>query len=200
MTKVHMDSRKWPDRRHWQYTMTRLGEDEHGVWLHAPPETVAQRGDEPPRQLCTGFVSLVPVDQWWITEFYWRHHFHELYVNIGTPPTWYGDAVHQIDLDRTSCAPSAVPSRFSMRTSSQPTSVPSATRSTWSTAPDRQSTRRWTCSLSGSSHSTPPPADGSRRLKRPARRSPGRCRAEPYRSATRPEPTRQTERIMMRGW
>jgi protein associated with RNAse G/E len=99
MRRVHMDSRKWPDQKHWQYEMIHLGDDEHGVWLYAAARTIAQRGDEPPRELRTGFVSLVPRDQWWIIEFYWTHPQRELYVNIGTPPTWHADRIHQIDLD-----------------------------------------------------------------------------------------------------
>ena len=31
MSAVHVDFRKWPDQRHWQFTMTRLGEDEHAT-------------------------------------------------------------------------------------------------------------------------------------------------------------------------
>ncbi len=94
-----MDSRKWPDHKHWQFDMSRLGRDEHGVWLYASPETVAQRGDEPPSQIETGFVALIPEDTWWMVEFYWDHPWHAVYVNIGTPCEWNGDRVTQIDLD-----------------------------------------------------------------------------------------------------
>ncbi len=99
MTLVHIDERKFPDRVHWQFDVSRLGEDEHGVWLYAPPNTIAQRGNEPARSLEAGFVLLVPVNEWWIAEFYWDHPRHEVYVNIGTPPAWDGDHMHQIDLD-----------------------------------------------------------------------------------------------------
>lgn len=99
MTLVHIDERKWPDRLHWQMKMHRLGEDEHGVWLYAPPDTIAQRGHEPPRTIEAGFVMLVPVDERWIAEFYWDHPWQEVYVNIGTIPAWDGDRVQQVDLD-----------------------------------------------------------------------------------------------------
>jgi len=99
MTMVHMDMRKWPDQRHWQYDAQLLGEDEHGTWLYASAETIFQRGDEPPRKLGSGFVGLVPEEAWWVVEFYWDHPWHSVYVNIGTPPMWEGDRIHHIDLD-----------------------------------------------------------------------------------------------------
>ncbi len=99
MSLVHIDQRKWPDKRHWQFEVSRLGEDEHGVWLYAPPSTTAQRGHEPPRRIDAGFVLLVPENESWVAEFYWDHPWHEVYVNIGTVPAWDGDRMHQIDLD-----------------------------------------------------------------------------------------------------
>ena len=99
MSLVHIDERKYPDRLHWQFEVSRLGEDDHGVWLYAPSDLVAQRGHEPPRAIEAGFVMLVPRDEWWIAEFYWDHPWHEVYVNIGTVPAWDGDRMHQIDLD-----------------------------------------------------------------------------------------------------
>jgi predicted RNA-binding protein associated with RNAse of E/G family len=99
LSLVNIDERKYPDRLHWQFDVRRLGENEHGVWLYAPPETMARRGHEPPRPIEAGFVLLVPQDEWWIAEFYWDHPWHEVYVNIGTSPVWDGDRMHQIDLD-----------------------------------------------------------------------------------------------------
>jgi hypothetical protein len=96
---VHIDERKWPDLLHWQFDAHLLGEDEHGVWLHVPSHTIAKRGAEPARPIGVGFVSLVPVTSWWIVEFYVNHPFHEVYVNIGTPPKRVGDSITQVDLD-----------------------------------------------------------------------------------------------------
>lgn len=79
--------------------MLMLGEDEHGVWLHAPEGTVAQRGSEPPFPLRIGFVTLVPRRKWWVVEFNRHHPRRSVYVNIGTPPAWDGDRVTQVDLD-----------------------------------------------------------------------------------------------------
>lgn len=96
---VHFDGRKWPDLLHWQLQAKVLGEDEHGVWLYTPAGTVAQRGHEEPRPLKKGFISVIPHAEWWIVEFYWDHPRYAVYVNIGTPPTWHENRVHQIDLD-----------------------------------------------------------------------------------------------------
>jgi uncharacterized protein len=96
---VHVDERKWPDTLHWQFDARRLGEDEHGAWLHVPPSTVARRGAEPARRLEHGFVMCVPPEAWWVIEFYWDHPIHEVYVNIGTPPRRTGGRVRQVDLD-----------------------------------------------------------------------------------------------------
>ncbi len=96
---VRIDQRKWPDRLHWQLDALRLGDDEHGTWLHVPESTMARRGLEPARPLPSGFLVCVPRDAWWLVEFYWADPRHELYVNIGTPPQWDGDRVRQVDLD-----------------------------------------------------------------------------------------------------
>ncbi len=97
--QVHWDGRKWPNRLHWQFTMTRLGEDEHGTWLTVPAGSVAQRGHDAPRVLEDGFVSLVPAGAWWQAEFYRTHPRLEVYVNIGTPCEWHHSRVRQVDLD-----------------------------------------------------------------------------------------------------
>ncbi len=99
MNIVRFDGRKWPDLLHWQLEAQVLGEDEHGVWLYIPEGTLARRGHEPARPFKTGFVSVVPDDEWWVGEFYWDHPHYAVYVNIGTPPKWHRDRVHQIDLD-----------------------------------------------------------------------------------------------------
>ena len=99
MVLIHVDQREWPNRLHWQYEVVLLGEDEYGIWLHAPSDTIAKQGDEPSRPLGAGFVGLVPRDEWWIVEFYTDHPWHSVYVNIGTPSVWDGDRVTQIDLD-----------------------------------------------------------------------------------------------------
>jgi hypothetical protein len=97
--EVRWDGRKWPNRLHWQFTMTWLGEDSYGAWLAVPSGTVVRRGHEAPFQLPDGFVSLVPRGEWWEAEFYASHPELEIYVNIGTPCEWRPDRVRQVDLD-----------------------------------------------------------------------------------------------------
>jgi hypothetical protein len=79
--------------------MQPLGTDQHGTWLFVPAGTTAQRGDDPPRVLEDGFVSLVPAGQWWEAEFYAEHPEHEVYVNIGTPCEVLAGRIRQVDLD-----------------------------------------------------------------------------------------------------
>ncbi len=97
--RIRWDGRKWPDRLHWQFVMTWLGEDDFGTWLAVPSGTIVQRGDEEPRRLPDGFVSLVPPGEWWEAEFYASHPELAIYVNIGTPCEWNDGSLRQVDLD-----------------------------------------------------------------------------------------------------
>jgi protein associated with RNAse G/E len=96
---VHIDFRKWPDRKHWQFAMHRLGEDEHGTWLWSPPGIVARRGDEAPRVFSALNVKLITRDKWWTAIWNDRSPKVELYVDIATPARWEDDRVTMIDLD-----------------------------------------------------------------------------------------------------
>ncbi len=95
---VHIDFRKWPDRRHWHFTMRRLGEDDHGLWLWAPAGTPAQRGHEPVQAFKSTAVKLLTPDRWW-TAIWNEAGRHELYVDISTPVKWDGNRATLIDLD-----------------------------------------------------------------------------------------------------
>jgi predicted RNA-binding protein associated with RNAse of E/G family len=97
--RVVWDGRKWPNRLHWQFEASRLGDDEHGTWLSVPAGSTARRAHEPPLRIPHAFVSLVPPDTWWNVEFYPTHPLWELYVNIGTPCEWHGSTIRQVDLD-----------------------------------------------------------------------------------------------------
>jgi len=98
ITDVHIDFQKWDGSRHWQFTMARLGEDEHGLWLWSPPGTDMQRGHEPMRQSTRVNVKLIPDNRWWTA--IWHHgHDVDLYVDIITPPSWNGSKVTMVDID-----------------------------------------------------------------------------------------------------
>jgi protein associated with RNAse G/E len=79
--------------------MTYLGDDEHGTWLWAGPETIAQHREDPPRERGIGFVTLIPNGEWWLAMFFSDHPDYDIYVNVGTPCEWLGDTVRQVDLD-----------------------------------------------------------------------------------------------------
>lgn len=96
---IHVETTKFPDHPHWRFDVVALGRDAFGTWVHAPTGTHVQRGSEQPFTLTSGFVGLIPVDDWWMVEFYPDHPTITRYVNIGTPPRWDGATVTQIDLD-----------------------------------------------------------------------------------------------------
>ncbi len=98
MDTVHIDFRKWDGRRHWQFAMRRLGEDEHGLWLWSPPGSDMQRGHEPMRKSEAVNLKLIPDSKWWTAIWTWQHEIG-LYIDIITPPTWNGSTVTMVDID-----------------------------------------------------------------------------------------------------
>lgn len=100
---VQVDFRKYPDTEHWQIGMHRLGDDEHGQWLWAPPGTEYRRGAEPPKYFTRLAVKLVPSTGWW-TAIWNADGDPAFYVDIVSPPKWHGHPkeatqVTMIDLD-----------------------------------------------------------------------------------------------------
>ncbi len=95
---VHIDFRKWDGARHWQFTMNRLGEDRHGLWLWSPAGTEMQRGHEPVRHSKGMDVKLIPDAKWWTAIWAWGRP-HDVYVDIITPPQWAGSTVTMVDID-----------------------------------------------------------------------------------------------------
>lgn len=92
--------RKYDESLHWHYTMRRLGEDEHGVWLGSPPGSSGRRGSEPPVRYDHGFVMLIPTGTWWTAIFNDDAHPRtEIYCDIGTVPEWRDGEVTMVDLD-----------------------------------------------------------------------------------------------------
>jgi hypothetical protein len=96
--RVHIDFRKWDGTRHWQFTMSRLGEDEYGLWLWAPPGTEMQRGYEPVRYSKAVDIKVIPEAKWWTAIWAWGRP-HDVYVDIITPPQWNGSTVTMVDID-----------------------------------------------------------------------------------------------------
>ena len=96
---IYVETMKFPDHPHWRFDVSTLGRDEFGTWVHAPIGTQVQRGNEQPFALTSGFAGLIPVDDWWLVEFYPDHPTITMYVNIGTPPKWSDTTVTHIDLD-----------------------------------------------------------------------------------------------------
>ena len=96
---IQVDFRKWPDAKHWQYTMHHLGADEHGRWLWAPARNIAYRGEEGPIFLPNASVKLVSRD-WWAANFIVEPNGSRfVYVDIIAPATWSDGRVTMIDLD-----------------------------------------------------------------------------------------------------
>ena len=96
---VHVDFRKWPDSLHWQFTMSHLGEDEHGTWLWGPVGMEIRRGHEPHRATTRLTVKLVTPDAWWTAIWNDSDDDIQLYVDIATPAEWQPGRVRMIDLD-----------------------------------------------------------------------------------------------------
>jgi uncharacterized protein len=100
--RVHVRFTKWDGSLHWHFDMTRLGEDEHGVWLGAPQNTPVQRAAEPPI-MSPAFALLVVENVYWTATFNtpaWQGPFaYDVYVDVCTPPRWLDGEVTAIDLD-----------------------------------------------------------------------------------------------------
>lgn len=91
---------KYPQARHWRYTTSRLGIDDHGTWLYGREGDPAQRGDETPVSFESTFVMLVPHSRWWTLVYSPTSPHLSHYVDVCTQPCWVGDDhVEMIDLD-----------------------------------------------------------------------------------------------------
>lgn len=90
---------KWGGKRHWEFALTVLGVDEHGVWGAAPVGTHLWRPDA---HFDSGhdWVTLVPHQAPWAASFYDSAEQHiSVYVDMSTPAEWSGATVSMVDLD-----------------------------------------------------------------------------------------------------
>jgi protein associated with RNAse G/E len=91
--------RKYDGSLHWHTSARHLGEDEYGAWLGCPPDTVAQRGDDPPVIHPQAHVLLFPRDAWWTAAFNAEPQKTEIYCDVTTVPVWRDGEVTMVDLD-----------------------------------------------------------------------------------------------------
>ena len=92
---------KYPGDLHWRHDLTKLGEDDHGVWLGGPAGSIVKRGHEPAMEWPVPFVQLIPPGQWWTLVYNGAaaQNFR-IYVDMITQPCWVDETrVEMIDLD-----------------------------------------------------------------------------------------------------
>ena len=99
MHPVRVVFRKFNGSLHWHQWTWFLDEDEHGVWLGAPPHSKARRGDEQPVIHQQAHVLLFPRGSWWTAAFNDPPAKTEIYCDISTPPEIGDDQVTMVDLD-----------------------------------------------------------------------------------------------------
>jgi protein associated with RNAse G/E len=99
MRDVRVVYRKYDQRLHWHQWMRYLGEDQYGVWLGAPPNSVSQRGSEPEVSHSQAHVQLFPRDKWFTAIFNDEPRWTEIYCDITTPVTFGESEFTMIDLD-----------------------------------------------------------------------------------------------------
>ncbi|MCM2429297.1 DUF402 domain-containing protein [Streptomyces sp. RKAG337] len=97
---VRVEYRKYDGSLHWNMAVHRLGEDEHGVWLGAPADSVMRKGHGPEVPCPEAQVLLFPRQGWWTAAFNAAPRSTEIYCDITTPPEWRSASlVTMVDLD-----------------------------------------------------------------------------------------------------
>ncbi len=90
---------KWGRGRHWEFPVTVLGTDEHGVWAGAGVGTRLWR---PAASFVSQFdwVTVFPHEAPWAASFYDSEDQPvSMYVDMTTPAVWTGSTVSMVDLD-----------------------------------------------------------------------------------------------------
>jgi protein associated with RNAse G/E len=97
---VRVEYRKYDGSLHWNLRMRRLGEDEHGVWLGLPANSVMRKGHNRVVDLPEAHVILFPPGAWWTATFNAAPRRTEVYCDVTTPPEWPSPGlVTMVDLD-----------------------------------------------------------------------------------------------------
>lgn len=97
---VQVNYHKYDGSLHWNLRMHRLGEDEHGIWLGLPPNSVMRKGHDREVPIAEAHVLLFPPDAWWTALFNAAPRSTEIYCDITTPPQWPSrEEVTMVDLD-----------------------------------------------------------------------------------------------------
>ncbi|PBC85936.1 MULTISPECIES: DUF402 domain-containing protein [unclassified Streptomyces] len=96
---VLVDIRKYDGTLSAQWTATRLGEDEHGVWL-GTAQGVPVTSNTGSRTSRYAYVMLIPRGQWWTATFC-ADPGPEMYCDVCTVPEWNADetVLRTVDLD-----------------------------------------------------------------------------------------------------
>ena len=90
---------KWGGGRHWEFPLTALGSDQHGVWAGGALGTWLSRPGHG-FESRVRWVTLFPHDRPWSASFYGAGHPDtDVYVDMTTVPVWDGLAVTLVDLD-----------------------------------------------------------------------------------------------------
>ncbi len=97
---VRVVYRKYDGSLHWHMELGRLGTDEHGTWLAAPPGSQSQRGRAEPVTFPQAYVLLIPRAGGWTMNCNAEPCWTELYLDVTTVPRWTDDdQVEMVDLD-----------------------------------------------------------------------------------------------------
>lgn len=100
MHPVTLQFYKYPRTPHWRHEMIFLGEDDLGVWLGAPVDTIIQRGAEDPMTWHNPFVQLIQPGRPWIPIFNVEPDRTAIYVDITTVPSHPSPGrIEAVDID-----------------------------------------------------------------------------------------------------
>ncbi|NUT38321.1 MAG: DUF402 domain-containing protein [Hamadaea sp.] len=95
--------RKFDGALHWHTTLTRLGEDEHGVWLGSRPGGRWRRNGGPWVTVHGPRLMVAPRDSWWTARFNSESDSRtEIYCDVTAVPKWTADdelTIVDLDLD-----------------------------------------------------------------------------------------------------